>query len=48
MEFLRLPIIAMVGMLLYDEPILLSVFIGAGVILAANLVNISAPRHARP
>lgn len=39
MEFLRLPVIAMVGMVLYAEPLMLAVFLGGGVILIANLVN---------
>jgi len=41
MDFLRLPIIAVVGALLYGEPLLLSVFVGAAVIFAGNLVNLS-------
>jgi drug/metabolite transporter (DMT)-like permease len=40
LEFVRLPIIAIVGVLLYDEPLLASIFIGAAIILAANLLNI--------
>lgn len=40
MEFVRLPIIAIVGMMLYDEPLLITVFIGGAVILAANLLNL--------
>ena len=39
MEFLRLPVIALVGAALYAEPLLASVFLGGAVILAANLVN---------
>jgi len=42
MEFIRLPIIALIGMLIYDEPILMSVFIGALLIVAGNLINIRA------
>ncbi|MBX2825927.1 MAG: DMT family transporter [Gammaproteobacteria bacterium] len=40
LEFLRLPLIAVVGYLLYNEELLLSVFVGAGFILAANIINI--------
>jgi drug/metabolite transporter (DMT)-like permease len=47
MEFLRLPVIASVGMLVYGEPLLVSVFVGAGVILAANLINIGLGRRRR-
>ena len=41
MDFLRLPVIALVGMLLYGEPLLLSVFVGALVIFAGNLMNLT-------
>ncbi|QHQ34945.1 DMT family transporter [Algicella marina] len=40
LEFLRLPLVAIVGLMLYDEPILATVFIGAALVLAANLINI--------
>jgi len=40
MDFIRLPIAAMVGVLLYREPLLATVFIGGGVILLANYLNI--------
>lgn len=48
MEFLRLPVIAAVGALVYGEALLVSVFLGAGVIIAANLVNLAggSPRRA--
>lgn len=42
LEFLRLPLISVVGFLLYDEPLLLSVFVGAAIILMANIMNIRA------
>ncbi len=42
LEFLRLPLIAVVGYLLYDEPLMLSVFVGAIIIFAANVINIRA------
>lgn len=47
MEFLRLPVIAVVGALVYAEPLLLSVFAGGTVILAANVVNLSGRRSRR-
>ncbi|TCM77354.1 DMT family transporter [Rhodovulum steppense] len=40
LDFLRLPVIAVVGMLLYGEPLEAAVFLGAAVILAANLLNL--------
>ena len=43
-DFLRLPLVAVVAMFLYDEPLLASVFIGGGLVLAANLINIRAER----
>ncbi|MBY8977612.1 DMT family transporter [Rhodobacteraceae bacterium NNCM2] len=39
-DFLRLPLIAVVGMLLYGEPLELAVFVGAALILAGNLYNL--------
>jgi drug/metabolite transporter (DMT)-like permease len=39
MEFLRLPLLAVVGTLLYGEELSLAVFVGAGLIVAGNLVN---------
>jgi len=40
MDFIRLPISALVGMMLYQEPLLATVFIGGGVILLANYLNL--------
>lgn len=40
MEFIRLPVIAVVGMMMYDEPIMATVFIGGAVILTANILNL--------
>ncbi|KMW56924.1 Arginine/ornithine antiporter ArcD [Candidatus Rhodobacter oscarellae] len=40
MDFARLPIIAVVGMLFYAEPFLLAVFLGGAFIFAANALNI--------
>lgn len=42
MEFLRLPVIAFVGVWLYAEALEAAVFIGAAVILLANWINIRA------
>lgn len=39
-DFVRLPTIAVVGMLLYDEPLEVLVFAGAALIFAANYLNI--------
>ena len=48
-DFARLPVIAVVGMLLYGEPLDPLVFLGAAIILVANLVNIRAEtRRPRP
>ena len=48
MEFVRLPVIALVGMLLYGEPLSLAVFVGAAVIIAGNLVNLRAETRRAP
>jgi drug/metabolite transporter (DMT)-like permease len=40
MDFVRLPTIAVVGMLLYDEPLELAIFLGAALIFAGNYINI--------
>lgn len=40
LEFLRLPLIAVVGFILYDEPLLATVFIGAIIVFGANFLNI--------
>ena len=46
MEFLRLPMIAVVGALFYGEALVIWVLVGALVILAGNLINLTAPRPA--
>jgi len=48
MEFVRLPVVALVGMLLYGEPLSLAVFVGAAVIVAGNLVNLRAETRRAP
>lgn len=40
-DFARLPIIALIGMMFYNEAIEIWVFIGGGVIFAANYLNIT-------
>lgn len=45
LDFLRLPLIALVGFLFYGEQIAWLVFLGAALILAGNLVNIRAERR---
>ncbi|MHC0052827.1 DMT family transporter [Actibacterium sp. D379-3] len=42
MDFVRLPVIAVIGMLFYDEPLEWAVAAGAVLIFGANLVNIRA------
>ncbi|MEL6575713.1 MAG: DMT family transporter [Pseudomonadota bacterium] len=46
MEFMRLPVVAAAGALLYGEPLEVAVFIGAAVILAGNLIGIRARQKA--
>lgn len=45
LEFIRLPIIATLGMVIYGEPLVLWVFVGAGVIISANVINLTNPRR---
>jgi drug/metabolite transporter (DMT)-like permease len=40
LDFGRLPVIAIVAMVLYNEPLEIWVFVGAGIIFAANYLNI--------
>jgi drug/metabolite transporter (DMT)-like permease len=44
MEFLRLPVVALVGVWLYAEPLQVSVLAGGAVILLANWVNLRKSR----
>lgn len=48
MEFMRLPLIAVVGMLLYLEPLEFAVFAGSALVLLGNLLNIRAERRMGP
>lgn len=45
MEFVRLPVIATIGMVLYGEPLRVAVFVGAGLIIAGNLINLRAEQR---
>jgi drug/metabolite transporter (DMT)-like permease len=45
MDFARLPIIAVVAAVLYDEPLEIAVFVGAALILAGNMMNIRAAKR---
>lgn len=40
-DFARLPVIAVVGIILYDEPVDALIFLGGGLIFVANYLNIS-------
>lgn len=46
LDFARLPIIAVIGMLFYDEPLAPMVFLGAAVIFFANYMNLRAEARA--
>ncbi len=48
MEFIRLPLIALVGMWVYGEPLRLAIFVGAGLIIAGNLINLRAETRRAP
>jgi len=39
-DFIRLPLIALVGMLLFDEKADVMILLGGGIILLANWINI--------
>lgn len=47
LDFLRLPVIAIVGMALYGEPLELLVFVGGAVIFTANVINLRAESRPR-
>ncbi len=44
-DFIRLPVIAVLGMLLYDEALDPAVFAGAALIVGANWINLAPPRR---
>ena len=45
MEFARLPVVAIIGMVFYDEPLVLAVALGATLIVVANLLNLASERR---
>ena len=45
LDFIRLPLIAVVGVLLYGEPLELWVFVGGGLVLLGNYSNLRAERR---
>lgn len=45
LDFARLPVIAVIGMLFYDEPLVALTFLGAIVIFGANYLNIRAEQR---
>ena len=47
LDFLRLPLIGIVGMAFYDEPLDVWVFVGGAVIFAANWISIRAETRFR-
>jgi drug/metabolite transporter (DMT)-like permease len=48
-DFLRLPVFAILGMILFSEPLDAMVILGGGIILAANWISIrAAGRASRP
>jgi drug/metabolite transporter (DMT)-like permease len=47
MDFLRLPLIAVVGAVVYGEQLALALALGAGIVMAANALNLWAERRAR-
>ncbi|RBP53663.1 DMT family transporter [Arenicella xantha] len=47
LDFLRLPLIGLVGILLYAEPVKASLILGGGLMLLANLISIKQPTKAR-
>ena len=50
-DFLRLPVIAVIGFFFYNEPVTIALIAGAAIIISANFINIRAeavtPRSAR-
>lgn len=48
MEYFRLPVMAVLGAMLYDEPLRATVFIGAALIIGGNLINLRAETRRAP
>ena len=46
-DFLRLPVIAVIGYLLYSEPVTLALVVGSTIIICANFINIRAEAGTR-
>ncbi|PKF51211.1 EamA family transporter [Enterovibrio nigricans] len=44
MDFLRLPLIAIVGVLFYTEPFEVALLAGAALMLCGNLINVASPK----
>jgi drug/metabolite transporter (DMT)-like permease len=44
MDFLRLPLVALIGLLFYDEPLDLWVLLGAAIIFAGIIFNVITER----
>jgi len=42
LDFLRLPLVSILGFLLYEEPLAILVFVGALIVFGANLLNVRA------
>lgn len=47
-DFFRLPVIAIVGMILFGEPLEVFIFVGGGMIFIANYLNIRAQSRRNP
>ena len=48
MDFLRLPLVAIVGFLFYSEPLSWFVIFGGGVMVIGNLINIRVEQQTLP
>jgi drug/metabolite transporter (DMT)-like permease len=48
MEYFRLPVMAVLGVVLYDEPLHAVVFLGAALIIGGNLINLRAETRRAP
>lgn len=48
MEYIRLPVVTALGVLLYDEPLRGAVFAGAALIIGGNLINLRAETRRAP
>ena len=47
-DFIRLPVIAIIGMLVYAEALDIWVFVGAAIIFAGNYINLWVETHKKP